>query len=150
MSGCQVAIQELQSVAKRYKKLSRRDRLALGMKDLSGPKDKLTRHVALLSPMLTMLEVESLGTSLGNIPSMLASLPDLIAEQLPAALSSMIDARTSDTHSAKDSVMATYGDDDKRAYREFRRNLRELGVRDADIRKQKTRLVDFILSLIHI
>lgn len=147
VKGCQDAVRELQAVAKRYKRLSRRDRLALGMKDLRGPKDKLARHVALLSPLLTMLEIESLDADVAQIPDMLNEMPDRILERLPAALGFMIDARIEDSRSARSSVMTTYGDDDKRAYRELRRNLREVGVRDADVRKQKGPLIEFLRTL---
>jgi hypothetical protein len=152
LSGCQKTISELRLVVKRRRRLGHWDRIRLGAgaSHVNDCKNRLARHIAILTPFLFSLELESIGKDMGSIPATLDRLPQALSNALPAALGKMIDQRIEDSRTARGSIMTTYGDDDdKQAYKELRRNLRFFGIKDSVVRQQRTRLVEFIRTLTH-
>jgi hypothetical protein len=152
LRGCQGTISELRSVIKRRRKLGHWDRLRLGAEasHVNNCRNRLARHISILTPFLFSLELESIGKEIGSIPAILDSLPQTLSSALPAALGKMIDQRIEDSQTARGSIMTTYGDDDdKQAYRELRRYLRSFGIKDSIVRQQRSKLVEFIKTLTH-
>jgi hypothetical protein len=154
LGGCQRIISELRLVIKRRRKLGHWDRLRLGAgaSHVNDCRNRLARHISILTPFLLSLELESIGKDISSIPATLDRLPQILLSALPAALEKMIDQRVEDSRTARGSgsVMTTYGDDDdKQAYRELRRNLRFFGIKDSVVRQQRTKLVEFIRTLTH-
>jgi hypothetical protein len=152
LDGCQKTISELRLVVKRRRRLGHWERLRLGAgaKHVNDCKDRLSRHIAILTPFLFSLELESIGKDIGSIPATLDRLPQALSNALPAALGKMIDQRIEDSRTARGSIMTTYGDDDdKQAYKELRRNLRYFGIKDSVVRQQRSKLVEFIKTLTH-
>lgn len=150
LRGCQSIISELRSVVKRRRKLGHWDRIRLGSSDVNDCKNRLAKHLNILTPFLFSLELDSIGKDIGSIPATLDRLPQMLSNALPAALGKMIDQRIEDSRTAKGSIMTTYGeDDDRQAYRELRRNLRFFGIKDSVVRQQRTKLVEFIRTLTH-
>ncbi|KAK5116846.1 hypothetical protein LTR85_009106 [Meristemomyces frigidus] len=148
LQGCRSAVVELADVSRRYRKLTHFDRLRLGTKDVSKPKERLVRHMGMLTPFIFMVEVESIGKDIRSLPHTISQIPNIIQSALAVAFGSMIDSRAEDARSARSSLLTTYGDDDKQAYKELRRNLRGLGVKDADIRTHRPQLVEFVRSVL--
>jgi hypothetical protein len=152
LSGCQKTISELRVVVKRRRRLGHWDRIRLGAgaSHVNDCKNRLARHITILTPFLFSLELESIGKDVGSIPATLDRLPQVLSNALPAALGKMIDQRIDDSRTARGSIMTTYGDDDdKQAYKELRRNLRFFGIKDSVVRQQRSRLVEFIRTLTH-
>jgi hypothetical protein len=154
LGGCQKIISELRLVIKRRRKLGHWDRLRLGAgaSHVNDCRNRLARHISILTPFLLSLELESIGKDISSIPATLDRLPQILLSALPAALGKMIDQRVEDSRTARGSgsIMTTYGDDDdKQAYRELRRNLRFFGIKDSVVRQQRTKLVEFIKTLTH-
>jgi hypothetical protein len=150
LRSCERAISELRSVVKRRRKLGHWDRIRLGSgaSHVSDCKNRLARHISILTPFLFSLELESIGKDISSLPATLDRLPQMLSNALPAALGKMIDQRIEDSRTARGSIMTTHGDDDdKQAYRELRRNLRLFGVKDSVVRQQRTKLVEFIRTL---
>jgi hypothetical protein len=150
LKGCQSAISELRAVVKRRRKLGHWDRIRLGSSGshVHECRARLARHISILTPFLFSLELESIGKDVGCLPAILDRLPQAVTNALPAALGKMIDERIEDSQTARGSVMTTYGDDDdKQAYKELRRNLRFFGIKDAVVRQQRAKLVEFIKTL---
>lgn len=146
------AISELRSIVKRRRKLSHWDRIRLGAgsSHVNDCRNRLARHISILTPFLFSLELESTGKDINSLPATLDRLPQMLSNALPAALGKMIDQRIEESRTARGSIMTTYeDDDDKQAYRELRRNLRLLGVKDSVVRQQRTKLVEFIRTLTH-
>ena len=150
LRGCQSIISDLRSVVKRRRKLGHWDRIRLGASHVNDCKNRLARHLNILTPFLFSLELESIGKDIGSLPATLDRLPQMLSNALPAALGKMIDQRIEDSRTARGSIMSTYGDDDdKQAYRELRRNLRSFGIKDSVVRQQRSKLVEFIRTLTH-
>jgi hypothetical protein len=149
LRGCQSAISELRAVVKRRRKLGHWDRIKLGSSShVHECRARLARHINILTPFLFSLELESIGKDVGCLPAILDRLPQAVTNALPAALGRMIDERIEDSRTARGSIMTTYGDDDdKQAYKELRRNLRFFGIKDAVVRQQRAKLVEFIKTL---
>lgn len=150
LKGCQKTISELRLVVKRRRRMGHWDRIRLGSSHVNDCRDRLARHISILTPFLFSLEMESIGKDVGSIPATLERLPQVLLNALPAALGKMIDQRIDDLQTARGSIMTTYGDDDdKQAYKELRRNLRFFGIKDSVVRQQRTKLVEFIKTLTH-
>jgi hypothetical protein len=152
LSGCQKTISELRVVVKRRRRLGHWDRIRLGAgaSHVNDCKNRLARHITILTPFLFSLELESMGKSISSLPATLNCLPQMLSNALPTALGKMIDERIEDSRTARGSVMTTYGDDDDtQAYRELRRNLRHFGIKDSVVREHSTELFNFIRTLTH-
>ena len=150
LRGCQETIIELRTVAKRRRKLGHWDRIRLGTSHVDDCRNRLARHLNILTPFLFSLELESIGKDIASVPATLDRLPQVLSNALPAALGKMIDQRIEDARTTRGSIMTTYADDDdKQAYKELRRNLRFFGINDSVVREQRTKLVEFIRTLTH-
>jgi hypothetical protein len=152
LRSCESTISELRSVIKRRRRLGHWDRLRLGAgaSHVNDCKNRLARHLNILTPFLFSLELESIGKDIGSLPATLDRLPQMLSNALPAALGKMIDQRIDDSRTARGSIMTMYGDDDDRqAYRELRRNLRFFGIKDSVVRQERSKLVEFIKTLTH-
>ena len=150
LRGCKKTISELRTVIKRRRNLGHWDRFRLGAaaSNVNESRNRLARHINMLTPFLFSLELESIGKDVSSLPATLDRLPQMVSNALPAALGKMIDQRIEESRTVRGSVMTTYGDDDdKQAYKELRRNLRSLGIKDSMVREQRTKLVEFIRSL---
>lgn len=148
LRGCNAALKDLHDVAKRRRKLGHWDRFKLGTSKINQAKSRLARHIGMTTPLLFLLELESIGKDTSLLPAMLERIPEIIAHALPIALGQMIDARSEDVGSVRSSAMTTYGDDDRQAWRELRRQLISCGIKDSTIRQQRERLVRFAKSLV--
>jgi hypothetical protein len=125
-------------------------RLGAGASHVNDCKNRLARHLNILTSFLFSLELESIGKDIGSLPATLSRLPQMLSNALPAALGKMIDQRIDDSRTARGSIMTMYGDDDDRqAYRELRRNLRFFGIKDSVVRQERSKLVEFIKTLTH-
>jgi hypothetical protein len=152
LRGCESTISELRSVIKRRRRLGHWDRLRLGAgaSHVNDCKNRLARHLNILTPFLFSLELESIGKDNGSLPATLDRLPQMLSNALPAALGKMIDQRIDDSRTVRGSIMTTYGeDDDRQAYRELRRNLRFFGIKDSVVRQERSKLVEFMKTLTH-
>jgi hypothetical protein len=150
LEGCRETIGELRSVVRDRRRLSHWDRIRLGSSRVNDCKNRLARHLGMLTPLLFSLELESMGKDISSLPATLDRLPQVLLNALPAALGKMIDKRMDDSQTARGSIMTTYGDDDdKQAYRELRRNLKSFGIKDSVVRQQRAKLVEFIKTLTH-
>lgn len=107
LKGCQSAVSDLRSVARRRQKLGHWDRIKMGASHISDCRDRLSRHLNILTPFLFSLELESIGKDISSLPAALDRIPHVLSHALPAALGKMIDERIEDSRTARGSVMTT-------------------------------------------
>lgn len=113
------------------------------------PKFALLGHIGILSPSPLSLEMESISIKNGALSEAMHRLPEVIENALPIAIGKIMDARLQKprTRTPTSSPMTNYGDDDKHAYRELRRQLQAFGIRDTAICERKERLVEAVRSI---
>jgi hypothetical protein len=152
--GCNGTVAKLYAIAEQCKSLSGgqwriRDRIRMATKDVNSLVAQLTPHMSILSNFLLAVEMDSIGRSMDSLPAILKeALPNALKSALPVALGNLFDAVSDDKRSARDSILSTYGpEDNKRAWKDLRGQLRQAGISDADIQKHSARLMDFMQSV---
>ena len=138
--SCSTLVIELEEVLDKYKSLgtSRRknwDRIRLGNRNLDGLSKRLVRKTASLSAYISVLGISSQGRVENEVFPELLQKIDHIATQMRKGNSSI------------SSTLATYEDDNKEVWREFRKELIGTGIRSREIHKCSAALKTYLSRL---
>ena len=151
INRCGASVKELYEMVRKNdglspsKEFSKRiwDRLGFATENLSDVKSRLISHTNLLTAFLVAYGVRMHTVVNRNVTNM----SNRILESLAEVVRILTDRYSHDGASTRSSITTAYHDEDKKIWRDFRRELIGLGVRSKEIYEHKAQLRSYALHL---
>ncbi|KAL8999142.1 MAG: hypothetical protein Q9169_001921 [Polycauliona sp. 2 TL-2023] len=151
-TGCKEVLSQLDKILVKYNALSEQERSARRLwkkirftggvvVDVAELRSRVTYYTSALSLFLNLVSVGTLGAVETKMDQAGGDLQDI------KAAVNRITASLLATGRQEDSVLTTYTNDDKDAWRELRRGLHQAGFRDSVVRKHMNTIMAYVKEL---